>query len=214
MAPGEYLSLRHIPELVKLASLQPANQADCIPTTLSGPLPAVSQRLRGRLDLRIWDWEIQHALKCHGLEHLLRSDLPRPDKTHAKFALWRHWSITVRRWMNRQLSRKMKAKLGASRCAKKYADDAYNVIRDLGSHYNHAICKATWFKLIKMRRSHYTTVAQYISSFQRAYIDAKELGCGISPYCGLLEILRELESDLSYWVATVLIFLPEDAVTD
>ncbi|XRM46472.1 hypothetical protein ABZX51_009507 [Aspergillus tubingensis] len=157
---------------------------------------------------------IQHTLKCCGLEHLLRSDLPRPDKTHAKFALWRHWSTTVRRWMNRQLSRKMRAKLGASRCAKKYADDAYNIIRDLGSHYDHALSMATWFKLIDMRRSHYTTVAQYVSSFQRAYIDANELGCRISPYCGLLEILRELESDLPYWVATVLLFLPEDAVTD
>ncbi|GAQ45930.1 hypothetical protein ABL_08591 [Aspergillus niger] len=157
---------------------------------------------------------IQHTLKCCGLEHLLRSDLPRPDKTHAKFALWRHWSTTVRRWMNRQLSRKMRAKLGASRCAKKYADDAYNIIRDLGSHYDHALSMATWVKLIDMRRSHYTTVAQYVSSFQRAYIDANELGCRISPYCGLLEILRELESYLPYWVATVLLFLAEDAVTN
>lgn len=59
-----------------------------------------------------------------------------------------------------------------------------------------------------------TTVAQYVTSFQRAYIDANELGCRISPYCGLLEILRELKSDLPYWVATVLFLLPEDAVTD
>ncbi|PYH65989.1 uncharacterized protein BO88DRAFT_470404, partial [Aspergillus vadensis CBS 113365] len=170
--------------------------------------------LEGRLSLRQWDWEIQHTLKCRGLEHLLRSDLPRPDKTHAKFALWRHWSITVRRWMNRQLSRKMRAKLGASRFAKNNADDAYNVIRDLASHYDHALCEATWFRLIDMRRYHYTTVAQYVSSFQRAYIDAKEFNCGISPYTALIAILGELKSDLPYWVAAVLCLLPEDAVTD
>ncbi|GLA66882.1 hypothetical protein AtubIFM54640_009471 [Aspergillus tubingensis] len=108
----------------------------------------------------------------------------------------------------------MRAKLGASRCAKKYADDVYHVIRDLGSHYDHALSMATWFKLIDMRRSHYTTVAQYVSSFQRAYIDANELNCGISPYTALIAILGGLKSDLPYWVAAMWTLSPEDAVTD
>lgn len=41
----------------KICLFKPATQADRIPTTLSGPIPAVSQRLEGRLSLRQWDWE-------------------------------------------------------------------------------------------------------------------------------------------------------------
>ncbi|KAI2936716.1 hypothetical protein CBS147322_11060 [Aspergillus niger] len=77
-----------------------------------------------------------------------------------------------------------------------YADDAYEVIKSLVLGHGHTFYQTTYFDLIHKRRSDYSTVEQYVEAFKHAYNFAKKLKVGISPYCGLLHLLKELESDL------------------
>ncbi|PYH59923.1 uncharacterized protein BO96DRAFT_419956 [Aspergillus niger CBS 101883] len=91
-----------------------------------------------------------------------------------------------------------------------YADDAYEVIKSLVLDYGHTLCQTTYFNLIYKRRSDYSTVEQYVEAFKYAYNFAKELKVGISLYCGLLYLLKELESDLPTWMSIIECNLPDN----
>ncbi|OJJ68158.1 hypothetical protein ASPBRDRAFT_33452 [Aspergillus brasiliensis CBS 101740] len=132
--------------------------------------------------------------------------------THPNFVAWRRRSITIRKWLIRQLSREVREKLKEPRDdILEYADDAYDAIRRLILRHDNVLCKNTFTKLIDMRRSHYSTVTRYVTAYRRAYIDAQELECGITPYCAVLQMLRQLEGDFPTWVDVVQCSLPDDA---
>ncbi|PWY70890.1 hypothetical protein BO94DRAFT_429977, partial [Aspergillus sclerotioniger CBS 115572] len=113
-----------------------------------------------------------------------------------------------------QLSTDVLGRFIESHQPRDYADDAYETVRRIVFGHGHICCQRAFLDLVRKNRSDYSAVSQYVNDYQEAYTLAKQLKCAITPYCALLQLLKELESDRPQWTAIVKFQLPDDAATD
>ncbi|PYH95904.1 hypothetical protein BO71DRAFT_449042 [Aspergillus ellipticus CBS 707.79] len=178
----------------------PTTQADRIPKKLPESLDGVSELLKGCGDYKTWDFR-----------DFIEKDLARPISTHENYTIWHAVSINIQTWLVNQLSKDVLERFIASNDPKDYADDAFVTIRRLVLGHGHTLCQTAFNNLIWKKRSDFSTISQYVNDFKQAYTLVKQLDCPLTPYCGLLLLLKQVESDLPTWTATVELQLPNNA---
>ncbi|KAJ5174779.1 uncharacterized protein N7482_000656 [Penicillium canariense] len=175
--------------------LPPATQADDLPepttVTISG-VPKFSLTS----NITIWGYRVKNSLKPLMLGNLIDPSKPRPASPRPILLRWRFWSLTVREWLFDQLDDQIIDLINNLPAEPTYADDLWREINKLQlgdpeEYANKATCD-----LFTMRRSDFTTAAEYIEAWQYQNGICTGLKVGVTPYMSTVFMFNQLEEEL------------------
>ncbi|RAH54569.1 hypothetical protein BO85DRAFT_452436 [Aspergillus piperis CBS 112811] len=197
--------------LTQVNPTEAVTQADRLPMTPPKGLSGLPILLKGRSNYTDWEFHLECAFRDAGLEDLIDLKLPKPANTHAKYAAWHNYSMTVAYYLVGQLGDEVVRQFRRSKEDKKYVDDAFKLIRTIVLGHGVVDCQIVVMKLTRGMRSDYSTARQYIDDFMEAYDVAVKLDCSISPFVASLLMMYELQSEFPTWASTVEHSMPGNA---
>ena len=189
-------------------ALQARNQGTNLPDMWDGKLQNMT-KLTKKEGFSVWKFRVKTILDDENLEDVIDPALPRPHYTDAKYSTWRRVSTRIAKWLSQQVSDEILDEVIAFDTGSEYADDFYKAIRNavLGSPFS-----AFW-GIIKMKRSDYKTIDQYVTALRRSIEHSNELGMQFTAFQSMVILLGGVEQELKEFVAVTIESFKDDAPT-
>jgi GAG-pre-integrase domain len=196
-----------------------AHQATKLPTKAPETINNVT-KLSDKAGYDRWAFLIKCSLITVDCEDLIDTSIPRPAIPAPNdagallvYERWRKLSRTVMSWLVNQVDSHIIDELRQLPNIPQYADECFQAIKTIVVGQGHTELRSVWKRAVRMQRSQYGTIEQYVTAFRDAVQRANNLDLQITPWCAATLLLEELSKELPNWTAAVECAWPKDIHT-
>jgi hypothetical protein len=196
-----------------------AHQATKLPTKAPETINNVT-KLSDKAGYDRWAFLIKCSLITVDCEDLVDTSIPRPATPAPNdagallvYERWRKLSRTVMSWLVNQVDSHIIDELRQLPNIPQYADECFQAIKTIVVGQGHTELRSVWKRAVRMQRSQYGTIEQYVTAFRDAVQRANNLDLQITPWCAATLLLEELSKELPNWTAAVECAWPKDIHT-
>lgn len=164
-----------------------------------------------------WCSRVQFALVGLSLEGLINNQLPRPTDQDIEYKRWKHWTRLVASWLYGQVDEEIQMIIYQNpKCATE-ADDLYQQIlhevRGTGKTLN-AIGEIK--KWDHMKRSDFTSAADFIRAYEKQYNVMKRFKLEVSPLITLVKAMCQVVNEVEKvkFITEQIGQMPPNSLTD
>jgi hypothetical protein len=176
-----------------------ATQTTRLPQQADVTLPSITL-LTSKKDFDNWFEIVEAALEIKRMKNLINSSLPRPTEHDPDYDRWEMASKLVKFWLLSHLGSEIMSEIRLSGKTYEYADDLMQALRLVIKGHGRRLSGLVFLAATNIKREHFATIDQFIKEFKELFQESNRLNCPITPYCGAMIVLCQLEDEFRPWV--------------
>jgi hypothetical protein len=173
------------------------HQGSRLPKPTKCDLSAIEKLSSTETDPTEWMMQVEDTLEIMLLGDLINLSLPRPEIDDPSYRIWSYWSASVGRWIGLQVDKDTRTRLSVLAERPKMADVLFDELVSYtreGERSDKLMIDI--YKLADMKREHFSSAGEYITSYQRQISVLRRVKLAPLPFHAIAIILREVEEEL------------------
>ncbi|KAM5476798.1 hypothetical protein MauCBS54593_000068 [Microsporum audouinii] len=169
-------------------------------TTKLQPLPNIA-KLKAPPDIYIWAMIVERALKLRKLCCLIDGSVPStPPTDKALYERWEAADIYVMDWLILQIDYTFYNEIENFNPPMDTAQKFFTSIKQTLGDINMDIYLKKWER---MKRSDFSTVAQFVEALSESYREITRTGFPVPPVCGIYRLIYSIEDEMATWATYI-----------
>ena len=173
------------------------HQGSRLPKPTKCDLSAIEKLSSTETDPTEWMMQVEDTLEPMILGDLINLSLPRPEIDDPSYRRWSYWSASVGRWIGLQVDKDTRTRLAGLAERPKMADVLFDELVSYtrgGEGSDNLMIDI--YKLADMKREHFSSAEEYITSYQRQISVLRRVKLAPLPFHAVAIMLREVEEEL------------------
>ena len=184
-------------EPIGVAAGAARHQGSRLPKPTKCDLAAIEKLSSTETDPTEWIMQVEDTLEPMILGDLINLSLPRPKEDDLSYRRWSYWSALVGRWIGLQVDKDTRTRLVGLAERPKMADVLFDKLVSYargGERSKNLMVDI--HKLYDMKREHFSSAEEYITSYQRQVRVLRRVKLAPLPFYAIAIMLREVEEEL------------------